>query len=150
MKNDFIKYFQVIHSDCEYIQWFRLSKSVFNTNDDVVFRSIYIPPENTKFFKQNLLVLFVSEVQNINNNHDYVVLLGDFHARTANIPDINEIDEALFDFIYTDTDSVFDSDLNHILNVKGMSYDRYSQDKQTNRTGRLLVEFCHNNEILFV
>lgn len=94
--------------------------------------------------------MLFSEIQNVNNNHNYVVLLGEFYDRTANIPDINAIDEALFDFVDTDTTSVFDFDLDHILNVKSMSYDRCSQDKQINRTDKLIVEFCQNNELLFL
>jgi len=93
-------------------------------------------------FEQNIFDTFYSEVEELNNNHDYVILLGDFNARTSNLTDVNEIDNALFDFADIDASSVFDTDVFQNLNVNGMSYEQLSQDKQTNRTGMTLIYFC--------
>lgn len=125
VKNDIYVYFEEIYTDCEYVQWFKLSKRLFSTNDDVILGSVYIPPDNTRFFKQNILDLFYSGVSEFNNNHDYVILLGDFNARTANLSDTNEIDSALFDFVDIDANSVFETDIFHELNQNGMSYDNF-------------------------
>lgn len=61
-----------------------------------------------------------------NNNHDYVILLCDFNARTANLSDTNEINSAMFDFVDIDgNNSVFETDIFHELSQNGMSYDRF-------------------------
>ena len=55
--------FEEINTDCEYVQWFKLSKSVFDSHEDVIFGSVYIPPDNFfRFFKQNM---FYSEVEEL-------------------------------------------------------------------------------------
>ena len=42
-------------TDCEYVQWFRLSKLVFDTDEDIVVGGVYIPSENYKYFtKKNI------------------------------------------------------------------------------------------------
>ena len=94
--------------------------------------------------------MFYSEVEELNSNHDQVILLGDFNARTASLTDINEIDNALCDFADIDASSVFDTDIFQYLNVNGMSYERFSQDKQTNRTGRTLIDFCKVHDLLLL
>ena len=81
-------------------------------------------------FEHNIFDTFYSEVEELNNNHDYVTILGDFNARTANLTDVNEIDNALFDFADIGASSVFDTDIFQNLNVDGMSHEQLSQDKQ--------------------
>jgi len=40
--------FFFIDTECEYVQWFKISKSVLHCNEDYVVGTVYIPPENTK------------------------------------------------------------------------------------------------------
>ena len=54
----------------------------------------------------------------------------------ANLTDINEIDNALFDFADIDASSVFDTDIFQYLNVNG--------------TGRTLIDFCKVHDLLLL
>ena len=48
IKQDLASYFTVIETDSEYVQWFKLSKVLFNTDQDVIFGAVYVPPESLK------------------------------------------------------------------------------------------------------
>ena len=54
------------------------------------------------------------------------------------------------DFADIDASSVFDTDIFQNLNVNGMSYEWFSQDKQTNRTGSSLIHFCKVHDLLLL
>jgi len=42
VKHDIVSQFSEIKTDCEYIQWFKLSKDLFKTDEDVIFGAIYV------------------------------------------------------------------------------------------------------------
>ena len=37
-----------INTECEYVRWFKVSKSCLHCNEDYVIGTVYIPPEITK------------------------------------------------------------------------------------------------------
>ena len=88
-------------------QWFKLSKYLLTTDEDVLIRSVYIPPEHTKYIKQDILDLFYSEVEHFNSTFKYVILLGDVNARTADIEDICNMDDEVLTSVQSDADVVF-------------------------------------------
>ena len=49
IRNELYKYFSTIDSECEYVQWFKLSKRLFGSNEDIVFGGVYIPPVNSDY-----------------------------------------------------------------------------------------------------
>jgi hypothetical protein len=101
----FVKsYFTQIDTECEYVQWFKLSKCLFETDEDVIFGSVYIPPENTKYFDKNIYDLFYTE--NFCTNYKHIVTFGDFNARTGNVDDILQV--VIIEFQYN---NIFDVDI---------------------------------------
>ena len=81
---------------------------------------------------------------------DYAILFVAFNARTANLTDNNEIDTVSFDFADIDASSVFDTDIFQNVKVNVLSYERFSQDKQTNITSRTLIDMCKGHDVLLL
>ena len=40
-----------LESECEYVQWFNLSKTVCNTADDILLCAVYAPPKTLPIVK---------------------------------------------------------------------------------------------------
>ena len=99
MNNNVSNHFSEIPTDCEYVQWFKVSHSFTQTEEDLILGTIYIPSENTKYFSADLLEAFYAEAEQFVSDYKYVILFGDFNARTATLSDIAELDETLFDFL---------------------------------------------------
>ena len=116
-----------------YVQWFKLSKYLLTTDEDVLIMSVYIPPEHTKYIKQDILDLFYNEVEHFNSTCKYVILLGDVNARTADIEDICNIDDEVLTSVQIDADVVFYVNTNRELISKDISYKRVLQDNTSNR-----------------
>ena len=118
-----------IDTECEYVQWFKLSKYLLKTDEDVSIGAVYIPPENRKYMKQDILDTEVEQF----NTFQYVTLLGEFNARTADIEDICNIDDEVLNSVQIDADVVFHVNTNRELISKDISYKRVLQDKTSNR-----------------
>lgn len=135
VKKEFTKYFRILPTDCEYVQWFKFSNVSFNVEEDVVFGADYLPPENTKYLSQNIFDMFYSEIEHFNNTNKYVLLMGDFNARTGLMCDLTDIDEQIYEYIDVDTNSVFDKTFANMLSDKNILLGRHSQDDTCNKFG---------------
>ena len=62
--------------------WLSVDKSVIGLPDKLMLGTIYIPPENSRFFSQD-----ENSVTDICCNHKYVVISGDANSRTAQLSD---------------------------------------------------------------
>lgn len=69
IKKDLEHHYSVIESNGEYVQWFKLSRSLCNLEEDVIFGNVYIPSDNMKYFSQQILDEFYTEVHLFNNNN---------------------------------------------------------------------------------
>lgn len=49
IRESIVKYVHIIKTDCKYALWFKISKTLFNTCEDVLFGACYIPPEGSKY-----------------------------------------------------------------------------------------------------
>lgn len=52
-KTNLLKFLTVQKTNSPYVYWFSLAISLFNLTKDILFGSVYIPPENTKFSAKN-------------------------------------------------------------------------------------------------
>lgn len=70
--------------------------------------------------------------------YKYVLLMGDFNARTATLNDITIPDNNIFDFTAVESTSIFDADpIAEIQKNVNFTVTRSSQDKSTNKMGRV-------------
>ena len=65
-----------------------MSKSLFRTDEDVLFGAVYIPPDNSKYFSNDLHELFYEELHKYATENKFIFLLGDFNGRTGAETDI--------------------------------------------------------------
>ena len=82
-----------IDSDSDYIMWLKLDKTLFATTEDIILGVVYVPPHDSRFHTTDEISLFDVEITTMCINHKYVVLNGDFNARTFNKPDFIDADD---------------------------------------------------------
>ena len=89
------RYFEYIDSDGEYVLWFKLSKVLLNTDEDIYIGAVYLPPINSNYCQDRILNMFNDELETFSRSHKYVTLLGDFNARTGSLTDITIPDDEM-------------------------------------------------------
>ena len=151
IRNDLCKHFTTtIETDCEYVLWFKMSKSLFNADEDVVFGAVYIPPASSSYNVNDILEEFYFELDENARLYKNLIIMGDLNARIATLPDITETDSDFYSHIDVDPDEVFSIDC--IFELKKCNFDvkRMSQDRISNKCGRNLIECCKYNDLLIL
>ena len=103
----------------EYILWLSVDKSVTGLPDKLMLGTIYIPPENSRFFSQDEFDLFENSVTDICCNHKYVVISGDANSRTAQLSDFVRSDPFLLDMF--DVDAADQSELGKYTELENLN-----------------------------
>ena len=80
VKQPLFQHISLLESD--YVLWVSISKKVFNTDEDIYVGAIYIPPNDSKFYNSNEMENFKVEITSMCVSNKYVILMGDFNART--------------------------------------------------------------------
>ena len=63
---DFIStHISLVESDSDYIMWFRLSKTFLQTDKDLFFGIVYLPPDESRFNNSDESDLFEVEITNM-------------------------------------------------------------------------------------
>ena len=111
---------------------FRVSKHLVpKIGIDVVIAATYIPPERSPYFSDQILDNLKHDLYEIQNEDNVVIVLGDMNARTSNLPDNSET-------------AGFQHMSNIQLENEGVFIQRQNCDKETNKNGKSLIEFCKN------
>jgi len=118
IKSQYFKYVTNIDTECEYILWFKLDKTVLNYDEHFNFGVIYVPPDNTKFFSRDIYDIFSHEIENFTTNNKNVILVGDFNARTGLLSELLSADNFIYDQIGLNPSDVLDIDLNQSIACK--------------------------------
>ena len=150
IRNELYKYFSTIDSECEYVRWFKLSKTVIWFKWGHFFGAVYIPPVNSDYSVVQIYELFYSEVDHFSRANRNVILLGHFNARTSCIVDYTETDADIYDFLDINSEDVFQSDIVDQILKYNFALTRKSQDNKVNRFGRSLIECCKSNELIIL
>ena len=147
IKNNLFKYFSHVESECEYVLWFKLSKCLFKTDEDVIFGTVYVPPANSGYNVNIILEKFHYEIDDFARSYKNLVLIGDFNARTSVLTDVTETDADIYNHIDIDPDEVFSTDNVHELENLGFNSKRTSEDKICNKYGKILIDSCKYNDL---
>jgi exonuclease III len=134
VKNTISKYFKRVCNEFNFGLMLLIDKSLFELERDILYVSLYIPPDCSPFYNDITLTglqqleLFLIENKLLDLE---LMLSGDFNARTGDLCDFttstNDIPE-LKEF-----NDIFDND----IGVK-----RVSRDTKTNKFGHELLNFC--------
>ena len=116
-------------------------------NDNMFIGMVYIPPRDSRFYTNDEVDLFNAEVSEMCISHNYVLLMGDFNARTYDKQDFIEAENyfrELFDF---DVNSDY-FNASSKLDGSKFSKNRVSQDTIVNNEGNLLLDMCKSNNFI--
>ena len=117
-----------ISSSSDYI-WCKLDKTFFNFDQDVFICAIYIPPRDSPYFDPDTFHNLENDIANLSED-GYVILAGDFNARTA----------CALDFIDSDYCVHIPGD-NHDLPRQNLKR-RKNFDNHINEHGNCLLDIC--------
>ena len=128
--NSIAKYVKVINTESDYIACLSLSRQYHHYEQDIILASVYIPPQQSRFFNQDEFELFEQEVTSLCSQHEFFLMLGDFNAQTGNLEDFTSVDNFLSDHFHFDYDMVQFYDQKCELERLGIKTTCTSMDKK--------------------
>ena len=144
------KHIRKLETESDYILWFELDKDFTHLEEKLIFGVVYVPPENSNFHNEDELALLESEITSFRSENKYVIITGDFNARTSQLRDYTENDEFLSEIFDFDNETIdFFSNVNK-LSCLNIPKDRVSMDTHTNNNGFRLLEMCKNNNLFII
>ena len=131
IKVELKKHVKVMYNiSSENILWCKVTKTFLNFDEDLYIGITYIPPEYSSREKRLNVDHFLKLSEKTSAiPSEKIILLGDFNARTSNK------DDRLLQEKH-DTEDAPEDFFSHI------KQKRTSQDKQENKYGKLLIEYC--------
>ena len=147
VRNRIANFVTVVESKSEYIAWLRVSKQYLGTEQDMMIATIYIPPQQSRFFNDDEFDLFEQEIASVRSNFDYIYLLGDFNAQTATMPDYTVLDPFLSEFFNFDAGTIEHMDQKCVLEKYNLQINRSSKDPKKNNHGFKIIDLCKNNNL---
>ena len=100
-KDKFSRFISKIDTASDYVSWISIDKSLTQLDENLILGSVYIPPECSLFYNDEEMTTLENEISSFCSENKYVLLTGDFNARTAVLCDYTEPDTFLseyFDF----------------------------------------------------
>ena len=92
VKENLRKYVKIL-IETPYSLWIEVDHSIFtNLDQNLVISAQYIPPVSSKYYGQNTIDKLRGDLLKFCDESTPTILVGDFNARTGNIPDNLEID----------------------------------------------------------
>ncbi|VDI68072.1 Hypothetical predicted protein [Mytilus galloprovincialis] len=134
------------YTDSDYVQWFEISPELTGLRANILVGGVYIPPEYSKYSTDNAFSEIETEMMQFSENASSIILLGDFNARTATMPDFIVPDDTLFDIL----DLTDNQDVDTLKNMYSYNFlldyniplQRSSEDKKSNGFGSKLIDMC--------
>ncbi len=127
-------------SDNKCVLWCKINKEVASIDKDIILGSVYVPPENSKYFTPDILEDLELEIIEKQAQDDiYMCLGGDFNARTGTLNDllINSEEPEFGCPDYFKKDCKIQS-------------QRENCDKKTNNLGYSLVNLCSSTNLYII
>ena len=84
---------QPVSTESKFVQWFKVSSKFTKLEQDILFGSVYIPPENTKYSSTDAFREIEEEFLNFSISNKYICLTGDFNSRTSSDLDFITTDD---------------------------------------------------------
>ena len=139
----------VVDSVSDYILWIRINELLISTVEYVILGSIYLLPGDSRFNTQDELGMFEVKISNMCILYNFVLLTGDFNARTNTQHDFIDADDFLtdhFEFVST-LEKLYS--ISSVLPECNLDKIPCSHDNFVNNEDRLLLETCKNNNLFF-
>ncbi|CAG2201848.1 unnamed protein product [Mytilus edulis] len=135
-----------LSSESQFVQWMKVTKSIFGLQNDVIVGCIYIPPEGSKYSNLEAFDEIENELMSLKKVKDvHTALIGDFNAKTGILNDFVLADETLLDLFHLDTDNEIISYMLDYKNLKSYNIPLQSVTQcscQPNTYGYKLLNCC--------
>jgi hypothetical protein len=140
IRSKFSQNFKQLKGDSNYVLWFACDLAL--TGDPIVFGAVYIPPQDSPYYRSEHIDLIEQDLVNLTSDNDArVCLLGDFNARTGLMNDFVLIDDFVTACVDTELNALNKASC---ISDLGFDLDRCNRDLKTNNSGHRLVEMCKN------
>lgn len=131
-KESIAKFISKVKSTSYYICC-KIEKQLFNISKDVYVCAVYIPPDNSRYFNQELLDELVDDIL-VFSSMGHLIILGDFNARTGTCDD----------FIMKEGNK-------YLPNCQNSKFHepvkRNSFDNTVNKHGKWLLDLCRTFDL---
>ena len=119
--------------------WIEL-KSCINdlsaTSEDIYLCAIYIPPDCSPYYLDGIFTNIQSDILNYSKNDDFIILVGDFNARTSTNSDFVE--------------TVGDKYLANTHNAFIVNCNRNNQDSHLNNHRKNILDLCKSCSVRII
>lgn len=86
IRENSVKYIEVLISECEYVFWFKLSRNLSNSSSDILFGVTYVPPENTSYSSSDCFTEYrTRNVEYVKNYLEYNMFIRRFQCKNWQI-----------------------------------------------------------------
>ncbi|CAG2188201.1 unnamed protein product [Mytilus edulis] len=145
---EFENYLKFPKTDFEYVQWVKFSRDLFKA--EFLLGCVYIPPDNSKYSSVDAFSEVENELISLLDNDNRYALVGDFNAKTPDLPDFCSPDDNFLQIMNINSDEEILKYFHDHNNI-GISLYRYTQCKcKPNTFGHRLLELCKKNNLYIV
>ena len=117
------------------VLWCKISKNLLSTNTDLFLCGVYIPPEKSTYFEEEIFDELEADILSFSSKGNTMVL-GDFNARTSKMRDF--VSKEGNDFITDASENCF------------CPQDRENFDNNINNHGKKLINLCKNTDMRII
>jgi hypothetical protein len=89
LKMIFVNMMEKIDSTSDKVFWININKNPFQSNKCLILGIVYIPPESSRFFNQDELLIFENEVVDMCNLYENVMLTEDAYVHIGLLQDFS-------------------------------------------------------------
>lgn len=143
-------FISVHENNSEYVLWISIDKALTNLDENMILGSVYIPPENSRFFNEDLWNKFENELEQKCSQHKYVYIAGDTNCRIGTMRDFVLSDPYLNNIFDIDEEIQADIDRHRILENLSIRLERNSKDHRSNSHGMRLIEILRTNNLFIL
>ena len=130
----------VVEHESDYIMWFKISKQYIQSDEDIFYGVVYVPPSESRFRNTGEFKKFEIEILDMSMSYKYVYLLGDFNARTGCKDDFVTADDYLVSHFEYDESLLNFYNRSTCLPEYDIVINRVNKDSVKNNDGNLLLD----------
>ena len=150
VKSSLSKFVSVVEHESDYIMWFKISKQYIQSDEDIFYGVVYVPPSEPRFRNTDEFKKFEIEILDTSFSHKYVYLLGDFNARTGCTDDFVTADDYLVSHFEYDGSLLIFYNRSTCLPEYDMVINRVNIDSVINNGGNLLLDMCKTSNLFIL
>ena len=140
----------MVEHESDYIMWFKISKQYIQSDEDILYGVVYVPPSESRFRNTDEFEKIEIEILDTSISYKYVYLLGDFNARTGCEDDFVTADDYLVSHFEYDESLLKFYNRSTCLPEYDMVINRVNKDSVKNNDGNLLLDMGKTSNLFIL